>query len=90
MQIVVQSGASRQEYQKKERHTTTKTTNSSVKKRQPDVQYSQEDYFLISNRQESKVVTSYIQHTKKRINEQCDSIRCAKKKDDGAQHEPKQ
>ena len=27
---------------------------------------------------------------KKRINEQCDSIRYAKKQDDGAQHEPKQ
>ena len=26
---------------------------------------------------------------KKRINEQCDIIRCAKKKDGGAQHEPK-
>ena len=28
--------------------------------------------------------------TKKRINEQCDSIRCAKKQDYGAQYEPKQ
>ena len=27
---------------------------------------------------------------KKRINEKCDSIRCTKKQDDGAQHEPKQ
>ena len=27
---------------------------------------------------------------KKRINEQCDSIHCAKKQDDDAQHEPKQ
>ena len=27
---------------------------------------------------------------KKLINEQCDSIRCAKKQDDGPQHEPKQ
>ena len=27
---------------------------------------------------------------KKRINEQCDCIRCAKKQDGGAQHEPKQ
>ena len=30
--IVVQSGASRQEHQKKERHTTKKTTNSAVNK----------------------------------------------------------
>ena len=28
--------------------------------------------------------------TKKRINEQCDSMRCTKKQDDGAYHEPKQ
>ena len=28
--------------------------------------------------------------TKKRINEQCDSIRCAKKQDNGTQHDPKQ
>ena len=27
---------------------------------------------------------------KKRINEQCDIIRCAKKQDDGAHHEPNQ
>ena len=27
---------------------------------------------------------------KKQINEKCDSIRCAKKQDGGAQHEPKQ
>ena len=27
---------------------------------------------------------------KRRINEQCGSIRCAKKQDNGAQHEPRQ
>ena len=31
----------------------------------------------------------YLTH-KKKINEQCDSICCAKKQDDGTQHEPKQ
>ena len=65
MQIVVQSGASRQEHQNKEIHTTTKTINSAVKKRQSDVQSPQEDYFTVSNRQSSKRVTAYVQHTKK-------------------------
>ena len=32
MQIVLQGGASRQDHQKKERHTTKETTNSAAKK----------------------------------------------------------
>ena len=37
-----------------------------------------------------QVETLNTRKNKSLINEQCDSIRCAKKQDDGAQHEPKQ
>ena len=57
-------------------------------KRQSAVQSPQEDSFPVSNRQSSKIVNAYVWHTKKRINEQCDSIRCAKKQENGAHHEP--
>ena len=60
MQIVVQSGASRQEHQKKEIHTKKETTNYAVKKGQSAVQYPQEDYFPVSNIQSSKIVTAYV------------------------------
>ena len=60
MQILVHSGASRQEHHKKEIHTTTKTTNYAVKKRQSTVKSPQEDYFSVSNRQSSKIVTAYV------------------------------
>ena len=87
-EILVQSGASRQEHQKKEIHTTTKTTNSAVNKTTISCKSPEENYFPVSNRQSSKRVTAYFWHTQKRINEQCYSICCAKKQDNGAQLEP--
>ena len=60
MQIVVQSGASRQEHQKKERHTTKETTNSAAKKQPSAVQSPQEDSFPVSNGQSSRRVTAYV------------------------------
>ena len=68
MTIVIHSGTSRQEHQKKEINTTTKTMNPAVKKRQSAVQSPENDYFTVSNIQSSKRVTEYVWHTKKRIN----------------------
>ena len=59
MTIVVQSSASRQGHNNKERHTMTKTTNYAVIKRQSAVQSPQEDSFPVSNRKSSKRVTAY-------------------------------
>ena len=78
MQILLQSGASRQEHQKKERQTTTKTSNYVVNKTKTTCKISSRRLFSRLNRKSSKIVTAYVLHTKKRINEQCDSIRCAK------------
>ena len=64
MTIIVQSGASRQEHQNKERHTMKQTTNSAAKKRQPAVQSPKKDSFSVSNRQSSKKITAYVWHTK--------------------------
>ena len=60
MTIVVQSGASRQKYQKKEINTMKQTVNSAAKKRQSDVQYPGKDYFPVSNRKSSKIITTYV------------------------------
>ena len=59
MTILFQSGASIKEHHKKERHTMKQKTNYAAKKRQLSVQSPQEDYFNISNRQNSKKVTAY-------------------------------
>ena len=54
------------------------------KKWQPAVQSPEKYYFTVSNRWSSKIITAYVWHIQKLINEQCDSISCAKKQDDGA------
>ena len=58
--IVVQSGASRKDHQNKEGHMTTKRMNSDEKKRQSAVQSPEKDYFPISNRRSSRIITSYV------------------------------
>ena len=60
MTIVVQSGASGQEHQKKVRHTMKQTTDYATKKQQTAVQYPEKDYFYVSNRQSSKIITAYV------------------------------
>ena len=60
MTIILQSGASIQDHQKKERHTMKQTTNYIAKKRQSAVQSPEEDYFPVSNIQISKRVTAYV------------------------------
>ena len=59
IQNLVQSGALRQEHQKKERHTTTKTTNSAVNKTTISCKSPEENYFPVSNRKSSKIITAY-------------------------------
>ena len=69
MANVVQSGALRQEHQKKERHTMSEMMSSATKKQQPYVQSPEKYYFPVSNRQSFKRITAYVWHTKKWINE---------------------
>ena len=64
MKIVIKSGASIKEHQKKEIHTMKQTTNSYANKRQLAVQYPEKDCFTVSNRQSSKIVTAYVWHKK--------------------------
>ena len=88
--IVVQSGDSRQEHQKKEIHTMKKMINSAKKKQQPAVQYPEKYNFSVSNRQSSKIIPAYVLHAQEEINEKCESICCVNKQDNGAYHETKQ
>ena len=80
MKAVVKRGASRQEHQKKEIHTITKTTNSTAKIMKTSCKLSWKYSFTVSNRRSSKIFTTYVWHTKKLINEQFNCIFCAKNK----------
>ena len=77
--ILVQSGALRQENQKKERHSTTKAMSSAANKMTTIYTISWKYYFPVSSRQSFKRITAYVWH-KKWINEQFYSIPCAKNK----------
>ena len=60
MTIVVQSGASRQDHQNKERNTTKQRQIPLQKKQKTAVQSPGKYYFPISNRQSSKIITAYV------------------------------
>ena len=77
--MLVQSGASRQEHQKKERHTKKETTNYAVKKDNQLYNILKKTLFLFQTDKVLKDSLHMFDTQKKGINEQCDSIRCAKK-----------
>ena len=63
--IVVQSGASRQENQNKERHTMTKMMNFDANKMTTIFTISRKRLFSHFKQKNSKIVTTYSLHTKK-------------------------
>ena len=80
----MQSCASRQDHHK-EKEIQQQTQWIPLKiKQQPAVQSPEREYFTVSNRQVLKKSLHMFDTHKKRINEQCDSIQCAKKRDGGA------
>ena len=86
MQSVLQIGTSIQEHQKKEIHTTTKTTNSTVKNNNQLYNLLKKTIFLFQTDEFLKESLHMFDTQKKLINEQYDSIRCAKNQNNGAHH----
>ena len=60
MIIVLQSGASIQERQKKEIHTKTKRVNSAANKTRTSCTISCKIIFPVSKRRSSKIITAYV------------------------------